>query len=104
MKEETGGWLTATPEQIPTTRKQEETNIDPQLNHILPTEHELEVSAHQVSGMEIIITAHRLITLELKTTLPFPRGWSRKDQRVHILAHAKRDAESNGTRRGQCSK
>ena len=95
VKEETGGWLTATPEQTPTTRKQEETNTDPQLNHKLPTEHDepnsqprlahfgLEVSAHQVSGMEIIITAHRLSTLELKTTLPFPRGWSRKPTSAH---------------------
>ena len=29
-----------------------------------------------VTGMEIILTSHRLSTFEMKTTLPFPRGWS----------------------------
>ena len=40
VKEETSDGLTATTEQTPTTRQQEETNIEPQLNHRKPTEQE----------------------------------------------------------------
>ena len=39
-KEETTDGLIATTEQTPTTRQQEETNVEPQLNHIPQTEHE----------------------------------------------------------------
>ena len=40
VKEETSDGLTATTEQTPTTRHQEETNVEVQLNHKPPTEHE----------------------------------------------------------------
>ena len=39
-KEETSDGLSATTEQIPTTRQQEETNIEPRLNHRPPAEQE----------------------------------------------------------------
>ena len=40
VKEDTGDGLTATTGQTPTTRQQEETHVEPQLNHIPQTEHE----------------------------------------------------------------
>ncbi len=40
MKEETSDRLTATTEQTPTTRQQEETNVEVQLNHKPPTQRE----------------------------------------------------------------
>ena len=40
VKEETSDGLTSTTEQTPTTRQQEETNVEPQLNHRQPTEQE----------------------------------------------------------------
>ena len=40
VKEETSDILTSTTEQTPTTRQQEETNIEPQLNHTTPMEQE----------------------------------------------------------------
>ena len=38
-----------------------------------------------VTGMAIILTSHRFSTFELKTTLPFPRGWSRSRSQNEIL-------------------
>ena len=40
VKEETSDGLRATPDQAPTMRQREETNIEPQLNHRPPTEQE----------------------------------------------------------------
>ncbi len=40
VKEETSDGLTATTEQTSITRQHEETNVEPQLNHRPPTEHD----------------------------------------------------------------
>ena len=61
MKEETSDRLTATTEQTPTTRQQEETNVEVQLNHKPPTEREEPNSQPRMTdfGMGFILHTSR---------------------------------------------
>ena len=59
MEEETGGGLTSITEQTPTKRQQEETNIEPQVNHRPPTEHEEPNSQPRLVDIGLGVSAHQ---------------------------------------------
>ena len=59
VKEETCDGLTSTTEQTPTTRQHEETNIEPQLNHRPPTEHEEQNSQPRLADIGLGVDAHQ---------------------------------------------
>ena len=59
VKEETSDGLTATTEQTSITRQHEETNVEPQLNHRPPTEHDEPNSQPWLADFELGVSEHK---------------------------------------------